>query len=508
MKNIESLQKNGDADLLHHVIDYCEQDIFATLMDGTLVFANRLFRLHHGLDEKQDLDGINICQLPPTPETEQHWRMMVEKVEASEGKQAKFSLSQPMPDSPYVLAYEGYVFLVTDDNGIDTMWAFGRDISERIRHEQEIKRYNLVLDKVMENLPAGIVVKDINNDFKYIYRNKESFNRDIPVLETYGRDDFDFHPYELAKKKREQDVNLSLTGEELHWVVEERDCKGNPLFLDKRKMRVDVEGASPVLLSIEWNITDMERMKRKLAVAKEKAEEADLLKSAFLANMSHEIRTPLNAIVGFSQVIAETEDAEERAEYYRIVQENSEHLLQLINEILDLSKIEAGVYRFDIHPVNLHLECQKVYNMMYLRCPEGVELRYEESDQQIKVLGDSCRLTQVISNLVGNAYKFTTKGYVAFGYRCVDDNMVEMYVTDTGVGIPEDKVATVFDRFVKANDKVAGTGLGLSICKTIVERMGGRIWVETERGVGTTFRFTLPLALEQSNKFQDDQEIV
>lgn len=498
MKNIKSLQKNSDADLLHHVIDYCEQDIFATLMDGTLVFANRLFRKHHALGETQSLEGINICQLEPRPETEKHWRMMMQKLEEADGKQAKFSLSHPLPDSPHILAYEGYIFKVTDDDGVETMWAFGRDISERIRHEQEIKRYTQVLDKVMESLPAGIVVKDINDGFKYIYRNKESFNRDIPILDSAGRDDFDFHPMEQARIKREQDIKLAQTGETIHWIAEEKDRKGNPLYLDKRKMRVEVEGLSPVVLSIEWNITEMEKMKRSLAQAKEKAEKADLLKSAFLANMSHEIRTPLNAIVGFSQVMAETDNAEERAAYYAIVQENSDHLLELINEILDLSKIEAGVYKFNIKPQKLHTECQKVYNMMYLRCPECVELRYEESGEQdyqeLEVMVDSSRLVQVISNLIGNAYKFTTRGHVAFGFQRSkeEEGMIEIHVTDTGAGIPADKVPTIFDRFVKANEKVAGTGLGLSICKAIVEHMGGHIQVETQQGVGTTFTFTVP----------------
>ena len=201
----------------------------------------------------------------------------------------------------------------------------------------------LILDTVMEHLPASIVVKDIESGFKYIYRNKESFNRNIPIQDAVGRDDFDFHPQEVAERKRRQDMELARTGVELHWVAEEFDRQGKPLYLDKRKMRIDGEDTPPVLLSIEWDITDMELMKRKLAAAKEKAETSDKLKSAFLANMSHEIRTPLNAIVGFSQLIAETDNHDERAAYYSIVEENSEHLLQLVNEILDLSKIEAGM---------------------------------------------------------------------------------------------------------------------------------------------------------------------
>lgn len=364
----------------------------------------------------------------------------------------------------------------------------------------------LILDTVMEHLPASIVVKDIESGFKYIYRNKESFNRNIPIQDAVGRDDFDFHPQEVAERKRRQDMELARTGVELHWVAEEYDRQGKPLYLDKRKMRIDGEDTPPVLLSIEWDITDMELMKRKLAAAKEKAETSDKLKSAFLANMSHEIRTPLNAIVGFSQLIAETDNHDERAAYYSIVEENSEHLLQLVNEILDLSKIEAGMTTFDIRPVSLHSICRSVHDMMCLRCPEGVELCHVPSDKAVVVNADKGRVTQVITNIIGNAFKFTSQGSVSYGYRLSETapDMVEIYIRDTGSGIPDDKLSQVFDRFVKANDNVQGTGLGLSISKTIVERLGGSIGVTSRLGEGTTFTFTLPLSDEPAVSEADD----
>ena len=243
---------------------------------------------------------------------------------------------------PEVLAYEGNAYCIISDEGEGTIWAFGRDISQRISHEQQIKRFNQILDKIIEYLPAGIVVKDIKNGFKYLYRNRESYNREITMQEALGKDDFDFYPLDIAQEKRRQDIEIASTGQEMHWIAEERDGTGQPLFLDKRKMKIESNDFSPILLNIEWDITDMELMKRELMVAKEKAETSDQLKSAFLANMSHEIRTPLNAIVGFSRIIAESENTEERKEYYNIVEANNERLLQLINEILDLSKIEAG----------------------------------------------------------------------------------------------------------------------------------------------------------------------
>jgi len=237
----------------------------------------------------------------------------------------------------------------------------------------------------------------------------------------------------------------------------------------------------------------MERMKRELLVAKEKAETSDQLKSAFLANMSHEIRTPLNAIVGFSRIIAESTDAEERKNYYDIVEANNERLLQLINEILDLSKIEAGMVEFTIAPMRLHLLCNEIYNALKFRCPIGVELVYEASDEDIVIEGDKNRIFQVVSNLIGNAFKFTTNGSVSYGYRR-KGNEIEFHVSDTGIGIEADKLSKVFERFVKVNNFAQGTGLGLSICKTIIERLGGTISVSSEMGKGTTFLFTLPLS--------------
>ena len=494
----------NDMDLQTYALEHAIEDIFATKVDGMLVFANKQFRIHHAIDDMQDVAALNIKDLSPVPNTRQHWEYIVGEVEKGGGR-AHFFLSEPIPDSPDVLAYEGEAYSDFDADGEKIYWAFGHDVSELVDKKQEIQRYNLILDKVMENLPAGIVVKDVNNGFKYLYRNKESFNRDIPIQYAVGKDDFDFHPLEIAKMKRKQDEKLAETGEELHWIAEEKDRSGKPIFLDKRKMRIVSEGSAPVLLSIEWNITDMEKMKRNLLKAKERAEESDKLKSAFLANISHEIRTPLNAIVGFSQLIAECDDAEERRTYYGVVEESSGHLLKLVNEILDLSKIEAGMSVFDVVSMKMDKICRKVYGMLYLRCPEGVRLIYEPSDTEVKVYGDKGRVLQVFSNLIGNAFKFTKQGSVRYGYKKVG-NMVEAYVSDTGMGIEESKLPYVFDRFVKANENVQGTGLGLSICKGIVEKLGGQVSVSSIVGEGSTFSFTLPYSEEP--EVSDSEEIL
>ncbi len=246
-----------------------------------------------------------------------------------------------------------------------------------------------------------------------------------------------------------------------------------------------------------YNVTELEMMKRELLSSKEKAEMSDSLKSAFLANMSHEIRTPLNAIVGFSHLIAESDDAEERKTYYNIVNANNERLLQLINEILDLSKIESGTIEFSFGPASLHNLCREVYDAHIFRTPQGVSLVYEPSDESLMIETDKNRVFQVISNLIGNAVKFTKEGSISYGYKLVD-NQIVFHVTDTGTGIEPEKVGRVFERFAKLNNHAQGTGLGLSICKSIVERLGGKISVSSEFGKGTTFTFTLPYTVAES----------
>jgi signal transduction histidine kinase/ActR/RegA family two-component response regulator len=241
---------------------------------------------------------------------------------------------------------------------------------------------------------------------------------------------------------------------------------------------------------------ELEKMNEALKKAKEKAENSDHNKSAFLANMSHEIRTPLNAIVGFSRIISESDDAGDRKNYYNMVASNSERLLQLINEILDLSKMESGHLQFTIAPVLLHQLCKEVYDAHVFRCPEEVQLIFEPSDEHIRISTDKNRIIQVLSNLIGNAFKFTTQGSIRYGYER-KGTMIVFHVTDTGSGIAPDKIETVFERFIKGNTSVQGTGLGLSICKTIVERLGGTITVTSDPGKSTTFTFTLPNKLEE-----------
>ena len=246
-------------------------------------------------------------------------------------------------------------------------------------------------------------------------------------------------------------------------------------------------------ISEQWNAEQTNKKQQKeLEAARIKAEESDRLKSAFLANMSHEIRTPLNAIVGFSKLVIDAECTNEKEQYAEIIERNSERLLNLFNDILDLSSLEADSLSFNIRPIKLIDICLQLEQQFCYKVKNGTKLILDDVDTELYVSGDWNRIIQIISNLLSNAAKFTPKGEIHFGYREKED-FVEFYVKDSGIGIPAERVATIFQRFGKINDFVQGTGLGLTLCRMLVEKMGGRIWLRSQEGKGSRFYFTLPL---------------
>ena len=276
----------------------------------------------------------------------------------------------------------------------------------------------------------------------------------------------------------------------------------NVLTSEKKSVECDaVISGSYFLLNEEENmvltvhdITQLKQAEKQLALAKEKAENADLSKSTFLANMSHEIRTPLNAITGFAEVLASANTEEEKAQYQEIIKMNADLLLQLVNDILDMSKIEAGTLEFVYTKVDINLllsDLRQLFQMRVNDAGKNIRIIAEPSLPSCSIETDRNRVAQVLSNFTTNAIKFTQEGTISIGYEARDTELY-FYVTDSGAGIPADKLPEVFGRFVKLNKDKKGTGLGLSISKTIVNKLEGQIGADSVEGKGSTFWFTIP----------------
>ena len=276
----------------------------------------------------------------------------------------------------------------------------------------------------------------------------------------------------------------------------------NVLTSEKKSVECDaVISGSYFLLNEEENmvltvhdITQLKQAEKQLTLAKEKAENADLSKSTFLANMSHEIRTPLNAITGFAEILASANTEEEKAQYQEIIKMNADLLLQLVNDILDMSKIEAGTLEFVYTKVDINLllsDLRQLFQMKVNDAGGNIQIIAEPSLPSCSIETDRNRVAQVLSNFTTNAIKFTQEGTISIGYEARDTELY-FYVTDTGAGIPADKLPEVFGRFVKLNKDKKGTGLGLSISKTIVNKLEGQIGADPVEGKGSTFWFTIP----------------
>ena len=265
--------------------------------------------------------------------------------------------------------------------------------------------------------------------------------------------------------------------------------------LDEREVLLQkIADANAKKHAVEVELQEARKKLAEYETMAQKAENASKMKSLFLANMSHEIRTPLNAIEGFSRIMAETDSPEERMNYMEIIESNNGRVLALINEILDLSRVEAGEIAIKKQMTDLNEMCKGIQLMFKFRCPDTVNLIWSQPNMKVTLNTDQNRLTQVFSNLIGNALKHTSKGSITYGYRLINDGQeVEFFVTDTGSGIAPEDINHIFQTYVSRDaEQQNGYGLGLALCKIIVEKMNGHITVSSKLGEGSTFRFTLP----------------
>ena len=378
-------------------------------------------------------------------------------------------------------------------------------VAEQVKQREEITRLNTLMDAILNNIPIYLFVKDPNNEYRYLYWNKAmAENTKMPAEKVLGfKDEELFLREEDIRRFKNDDYTLMSTRKNMHTIEEYLTAEGEKRITSTVRALIPSNKELPLILGISWDITELKKTEEELIIAKNKAEENNRLKSAFLANMSHEIRTPLNAIVGFSDLLVETTTKEEKTEYMEFIQKNNDLLLQLISDILDLSKIEAQTMEFVLETTDVNKLCNSVVAAGNLRREAKVPVIFENSIPECYIHTDKNRINQVLSNLVSNSLKFTSTGDVRVGYNIVNDKTIQFYVKDTGIGIKAEKLESVFERFVKLNHFAQGTGLGLSICKNIVEQLNGQIGVESEWGKGSYFWFTLPYDKE----LKSDEEL-
>ena len=486
------IERYHELEILKYAVNNASEEIFCCSLDVMFRFANRTFLSHHRITDdvaKYSLNDLKEGQYAPDG-----FEALVDRLRRNGGV-LQNTCSYELPDGESI-TMESMVYLL-DDSFSDqkVVWFFCRDVTERVRQGNELKELNRLMEAILDNIPVYLFVKDPNDEFRYLYWNQSFVKHSgIPASQVIGKTDFEIfpNPADAAHFQRD-DLELLKRGELPPFEEEYSVVTGQKRIVNTVKMLVPVEERKlPLLMGISWDITERKVIETELLEAKVKAEQSDQLKTAFLANMSHEIRTPLNAIVGFAKILPEITDEMERASIINIIDTNSDQLLMLINDILDLSKIEAGTIEFVDIPANLTDLCQNIYCTLIEKTAPGVQLVFEGAFDNLVTLCDPGRLSQVIVNLITNAIKFTKEGFIRYGYRLREDR-VEFYVAaDTGLGIPEDKLSTIFTRFTKLNSFIAGTGLGLAICRMIVERQHGKIWAESKLGEGSIFRFNFP----------------
>ena len=377
------------------------------------------------------------------------------------------------------------------------------------RESRKLEHTNHVASAILKNVHAFILL--INNDFKVLKTNyyQQTGTRKGPEEKRVGdllqcrnalsaEGGCGTHVYcgscpirqaiRQAFEQRRGFTNLEAT---LNMVTSENQTVACEAVISGSYFLLDEE--ENMVLTVH-DITHLKQVERELKVAKEKAENADIAKSAFLANMSHEIRTPLNAITGFAEVMGSANTEEEKTQYQEIIKMNADLLMQLVNDILDMSKIEAGTLEFVYSTVDINLllsDLQRLFQMRINDAGGKVQIIAEPSLSSCLIQTDRNRVAQVISNFVGNAIKFTREGNIRIGYEAKDTELY-FYVKDTGTGIPAEKLSNVFGHFVKLNKDQKGAGLGLSISQTIVGKLSGQIGADSIEGEGSTFWFTLP----------------
>ena len=463
--------------------------------DGYLIDLNAKDMEIFGIRSKKDVLGVNIFSNPIMPKD------VIKKLKENKSVNFRLNYSFKKVDDYYNTSKVGEMDIVTkasilyDQRGEPSSYLLiNLDNTEKMIAYNRISEFENVFTLVSVYAKVGYALYDLYTfegyAIKQWYENMGEKDG-TPLSQIIGIYSY-IHPndagyinsfFEEVKQGKAHHFRREVrvkSGDGWKWIC--ANITRNPQSVDPNK---------PEMICINYDITELKDSQLK----RERAEELDRLKSAFLANMSHEIRTPLNAIVGFSQLLAETDDPEERHEFVEIIDSNNRMLLQLISDILDLAKIESGTMDLKFADMNVKEVINEIVTSFRIKMPDNVALIAPQDSPECQIYSDRMRLTQVISNFLNNAIKYTSEGCITF----IGDE-IKFSVTDTGDGMSQEIQAHIFDRFYKGNTFKQGTGLGLSICETIVNRLGGRIGVNSELGKGSTFWFTHPYSFSPNAK--------
>lgn len=467
--------------------------------DGYLIDLNAKDMEIFGIRSKKDVLGVNIFSNPIMPKD------VIKKLKENKSVNFRLNYSFKKVDDYYNTSKVGELDIVTkasilyDQRGEPSSYLLiNLDNTEKMIAYNRISEFENVFTLVSVYAKVGYALYDLYTfegyAIKQWYENMGEKDG-TPLSQIIGIYSY-IHPndagyinsfFEEVKQGKAHHFRREVrvkSGDGWKWIC--ANITRNPQSVDPNK---------PEMICINYDITELKDSQLK----RERAEELDRLKSAFLANMSHEIRTPLNAIVGFSQLLAETDDPEERHEFVEIIDSNNRMLLQLISDILDLAKIESGTMDFKFADMSIKEVINEIVTSFRIKMPDNVALIAPKDSPECQIYSDRMRLTQVISNFLNNAIKYTSEGCITLAYEIIGDE-IKFSVTDTGDGMSQEIQAHIFDRFYKGNTFKQGTGLGLSICETIVNRLGGRIGVNSELGKGSTFWFTHPYSFSPNAK--------
>ncbi len=494
-----SLELERSRILLQNVFTIMPVGIELYDKDGKLVDLNTRDMELFGIEDKNKIIGSDFFAKTNIPEDLQVWI----KLKGNFVFSYDYKLDQPERTSSTqgkVSDISVKVFKIYDAEGeYQGFFLINIDNTAKLLSETRISEFEQLFSLISGYAKVGYSKLNVMTSTGYAIRqwyknNGESEN--TPLSDIVGKYP-KMHPedrkhvldfYEKAKRREanyfQREVRVCRSGTEEGW---------NWIRMHIILNVYEPENNIIELIGVNYDITEIKEAELKLIEAKEKAEAANLLKTAFLANISHEIRTPLNAIVGFSTLLIESNNQEEKREFQQIIEENNGHLLKIVSNLLDLSKIEAGKFELYYTQFDFNLLCQNVIQTVTPQINSSVDLLFEPELPECDIVCDNNRLQQILTNLLDNAIKFTPKGAIRLGYH-IHDGILRVYVEDSGIGIASEKKKYVFDRFIKLNTYTQGVGLGLSICKSIVEQLGGSIGVDSEVGKGSCFWFTLPLA--------------